>query len=339
MSVVFSGTTQGVFTQTAGNPAQLLKIREGVDWIETRNITQMAAPLGTTGVEFFWQLGFPSGAAVQDAYNSGATATQKTYVTSGGFTNVTNTINTLGAAVNITSISNATPPVVTVASTAALSTGQIVRMYNTNSEANGLQLGSIDFTITVINGTTFSLPFMSAIAATTGGQYRVVPYDPYFYPPTRVISAITSSTLNGANVAVVSLTVTHAFTVGQKIRFLIPTVTSTAFGMSALNQVEGTILAVTNSTTVNTITVNVDVSALGTFAWPVSANGTFTPAQVVPVGENTSQALLAGVNQFQDAELNNGYLAISLAGGINSPAGVSGDVIYWVAGKSFSGGL
>ncbi len=340
MSVVFSGTNQGVFTQTAGNPAVILQVREGVDWIRTYNQTQIAAQTASTGYEFYYQFGMAPGTGVEYASNSGSSAVNTLWLTTGGFTPISNTINVLGAAVNITSISNATTPRVLVASTAALNTGMIVRLYNTNSEAGGLQLGAMDFTITVIDSTHFDLAYMSTIAATTGGQYRVVPFNPYFYPPRRVISAIASSTLNGANVAIVSMTVTHAFTVGQSVRLIIPTVTSVAFGMTSLNQVEATIVAVGaagfNSTT-NTITLNLDVSAAGTFAWPLSANGTFTPAQVVPVGADTAQANTSGVNPFEDAEINQGYIGIQLAGGAQSPAGVSGDVIYWVAGKSFNG--
>lgn len=348
MSVVFSGTTQGVFTQVAGNPAKILQIREGVDWIRTYNQTQIAANAASTGYEFYYQFGMASGTGIEYRSNAGATAVDTTWLTVGGFTLVTNTVNTPGASVALTSISGATPPLVTVTPAllaGQLNNGDIVRIFNTTGAQ---QLGSIDFTIGAVTpggagAGTFTLAYMRAIVAATAGTYRRIPYDPYFYPPTRVISEILNSTLNGANVAIVSFTVTHNYTVGQKIRFLIPTVNATAFGMTALNRVEATILAIgasgganVNNTT-NTITVDVDVSAMTAFAWPVTANGAFTPAQVVPVGENTAQALTSGVNPFQDAEINQGYIGISLAGGTDSPAGVSGDVIYWVAGKSFNG--
>lgn len=512
MSVVFSGTVQGVFTQKAGNPAQILKIREGVDWINVYNQSQIAKlpqQLPSVGLQFYWQLGMAPGTGIE--YMSGSasgpniaasffgtttgtgslgndyagTVAQRTaagtgrlpfprngvsvplvngitridassfnlasvgsysvewsvqttevgqwqielnglaldntvlvdqnptagghpmsgsflittsvansvlaiinptgnstaltitpadgaethansptlniaflglsasagfnmaWLTSGGFTLVTNTVNSFGPSVALTSISGANPPVVLVTPAllaGQLNNGDVVRIFNT---VGAQQLGGLDFTIGAVTpgtiGTgTFSLAFMSAMAAATTGSYRRVPYDPYFYPPTRMISKILSSTLNGSNVAIVTLTVTHTFTVGQKIRFMIPTVTALAFGMPALNLVEATILAVGAADAdgvLNTITVDVDVSAMGTFAWPLTINGSFTPAQVVPVGENTAQALLSGVNPFQDAENNIGYIGISLAGGANSPAGVAEDVIYWVAGKSFSGGL
>ena len=54
------------------------------------------------------------------------------------------------------------------------------------------------------------------------------------------------------------------------------------------------------------------------------------------MGEDTATALLAGVDILSDATLNTGYLGMLLTGGINNPGGAASDVVYWVAGKSFS---
>lgn len=336
MSVVFSGTNQNVFTSNGS--AKLLQIRSGVDYIQTVNQTQIAANAVSTGYKFFWQYPMADGTAVEYKSNAGGTAVNMVWLTTGGFTPIDTTVNTPGPSVALTAISNATPPVVSTGSTAGLNNGDIVRLYNVTGAQ---QLGGLDFTIGgIVANTSFTLAFMRSIVAGTTGAYRCIPYDPYFYPPTRVISKIGSSTLNGANVAIVTLTVTHAFTVGQKIRFVIPTVTNLSFGMPALNDVEATILAVgaadTNGVT-NTITVDVDVTALGTFAWPLTANVPFTPAQVVPVGANTAAANAAGVNPFADAQVNQGFIGMRLAAGVDSPAGQANDVIYWIAGKSFNG--
>lgn len=334
MSVVFSGSTQGVFTSTG--VAVNLSIREDVDYIRVYNQTKLAANATSTGLEFYWQRGMAAGTGIEYQNNSAGTATFVKWLTTGGFTLYDNTIPLTASALTLSAISNATPPVVTTADTSSLNTGDTVRIFNTTGAQ---QLGGLDFTITVINGTTFSLAYMRSIVAGTTGTFRKVRFNRYFYPPTRVISKIGSSTLNGSNVAIVTLTVTHAYTVGQKIRFLIPTVTATAFGMTQLNQVEATIVAVNAADTdavTNTITVDVDVSTFGTFAWPLTTNGAFTPAQVVPVGENTAQANASLVNPFADSEVNNGAIGITLAAGVDSPAGQNNDVIYWVAGKSFN---
>lgn len=336
MSVVFSGQLNGVFTSTGA--AKTLQIRTGLDSISTFNQTQIAAQTASTGYKFDWLSTMANDSAFETKSNAGSTAVNMVYITSGGFTPVDNTINTPGASVALAAISNAAIPVVSTGSTAGLSNGDIVRLYNVTGAQ---QLGGLDFTIgSIVANTSFTLAFMRQIVAGTTGTYRRIPYDPYMYPPTRVISRIGSSTLNGQNVAIVTMTVTHAFTVGQKIRFKIPTVTNLAFGMPALNDVEATILAIgaaDSAGVTNTITVDVDVTALGTFAWPLTANVPFTPAQVVPVGANTGQANTSGVNPYADAEINQGFIGIRLAAGADSPAGVNNDVIHWKVGKSYNG--
>lgn len=337
MSVVFSGTNQGSFTSTGA--AKLLNIRSDLDYMWVYNLTQGAAAQTTAvAVKFYWQRGFPAGSMWATFKSNAANAANlEQYITTGGFTLIDTSISVPGAQIALTSITNATPPVVATGSTSGLSNGDIVRLYNVTGAQ---QLGGLDFTVGAVSlNTSFTLAFMRAIVAGTTGFWRRIPYDPYFYPPVRVISKIGSSTLNGSNVAIVTLTVTHAFTVGQKIRFKIPTVTLLAFGMPALNDVEATILAI-NAADVdgvtNTITVDVDVSALGTFAWPLTADVPFTPAQVVPVGENTAQANTSLVNPFADAELNTAFIGIKLQGGAGFPGGAANDVMYWVAGKSFN---
>lgn len=337
MSVVFSGTNQGSFTSTGA--AKLLNIRSDLDYMWVYNLTQGAASQTTAvAVKFYWQRGFPAGSMWRTMKSNAANAVNlEQYVTTSGFTLIDTTVSVPGANIALSAISNATPPVVSTGSTAGLSNGDIVRIFNVTGAQ---QLGGLDFTVgAVVANTSFTLAYMRAIVAGTTGSWRRIPYDPYFYPPVRIISKIGASTLNASPVAIVTLTVTHAFTVGQKIRFKIPTVTSLAFGMPALNDVEATIVAI-NAADVdgvtNTITVDVDVSALGTFAWPLTADVPFTPAQVVPVGENTAKALSSNVYEFADAEINNGFIGIKLDGGVNNPGGAAEDVMYWVAGKSFN---
>jgi hypothetical protein len=56
----------------------------------------------------------------------------------------------------------------------------------------------------------------------------------------------------------------------------------------------------------------------------------------VPVGESTATANAFGVNPFLDSEINQGFIGIQLAAGVNGPAGQANDVIYWKAGKFFN---
>ncbi len=342
MSVVFSGTNQGSFTSTGAST--VLNIRSDVDWIWVYNTTQAAANQTTAvGVKYYWQRGFPNNSMwVEYKSNAANAANLQQYVTTGGFSLFNNTINNPGNPVAITAISGAVPPVVSTGTTTGLvANSSIVRLYNA---VGAQQLGGFDFTVgAVVASTSFTLAYMSAVAAAAApganAVYRIIPYDPYFYPPTRIITNIGSSTLNGNNVAIVTLSVNHNYTVGQVVRFIIPQVTSAAYGMTQLNDVQATIVAVgaadVNSFT-NTITVNVDVSSFTAFAWPLTADPFSTPAQVVPVGQNMSVSLANNVNPYSGAEVNVGYIGIQLQGGAGYPGGASSDVMYWVAGKSFN---
>ena len=77
-------------------------------------------------------------------------------------------------------------------------------------------------------------------------------------------------------------------------------------------------------------------TAFTAFTFPASSSNAFTPATVVPMGEDTADALIQNVNILSDATVNTGYIGMTLAAGANSPAGLSGNLIYWVAGSSFS---
>jgi hypothetical protein len=183
---------------------------------------------------------------------------------------------------------------------------------------------------------SFELSYMAQIAnANPGaGTFRRIPFNPYFYPSTRYITKIGQETN-----AVVTLSVTHQFTVGQVVRFVVPTVTSLAFGMTELDGLQATIIAINDPDAdgvTNTITVDIDTTGFSAFAFPLTTAPGFTPAQVVPMGENTAEAIQLNANILGDATINTGFFGLTLQAGANSPAGVATDVIYWLAGKSFS---
>lgn len=319
---------QGRFTSNGA--AKTLQIRSDVDWMKIYNITVAAASQTTAvGVEYYWQRGFPDGAMWEYKKSNAANAANlSAYATTGGFTLVDTSASPNGVVnATVTAVSNATIPVVSNSGTNGLVAGDIVRMINV---ASAQQLGGFDFTVgynTLTTG-TFSLDYMSQIVAGTTGSWMKIKWDPLFYPRRRYITKISL-----AASAVVTLSVTHGFKVGQLVRFVVPA----AFGMVQMNGLQGTITAIdTTTTTGNTVTVDIDSSAFTAFAWPLSAAVPFTAAELVPVGEDTAEALSAGVDILSDATVNTGYIGMVLAAGANSPAGVTSDVIYWVAGKSFS---
>jgi hypothetical protein len=169
---------------------------------------------------------------------------------------------------------------------------------------------------------------MSQVVAGTTGSWRKVNFDPIFYPRRRFITKIT-----GATSAVVTLSVKHGYLVGQKVRFIVPP----AFGMTEINGLAGTITAIdTTVATGNTVTVDIDSSSFTAFAWPLTAAVPFSAAEMVPFGEDTAGALSAGVDILGDATENTGFIGMKLTGGVDNPGGKDLDIMYWVAGKSFS---
>lgn len=313
---------QGRFT-SAGEAVEL-QIRSDVDWMKVLNYTVAGAGQTTAvGVEYYWQRGMAPDTGIEYKKSNAANADDLTAaLTSGGFT-LLDTSGSPLASLNatITAISAASIPVATNTGTNGLVAGDVVRLTNV---AGAQQLGGFDFTVGIntLNSTTFSLDYMSQIVAGTTGSWRKINFQPQFYPRHRAISSISK-----ASNAVIIMTVTHGFTAGQKVRLRVPE----AYGMVEADGKLVTITAV--NTTTNSITTDLDSSAFTTFAFPVTAAVPFSPALVVPVGEAASGSY---ANLLDDATDNVSFLGMKLAAGADSPAGSASDVIYWVAGKSFS---
>lgn len=329
-------TVQGSFIGT-GN-AIILPIRCGIDWMSVYNYTEANVITGSHGVKYFWQNGLAANDGFVTLRNAGGTAdllTTSAQLAVGGFTLIDSSIQTPGPIVAYTAGTNATPPVITVASTAALSTGNIIRL---TTSATAFNASGLDYTIEVLSGTTFSLRNMIAPGAVFGaGTYRFVAFNPIFYPRARVISRISA-----AAQAVIATTVDNGYTVGQSIRLNIPSL----FGAyAALNGQVFTVVATTAATAGNpaTFTINANTTGFGTFTWPAVASVPFTPAEAIPVGDYTDATIVTvpvtTPNQLSDATLNTAFLGMQLAAGITSPGGSLNDVIYWQAGVVFSNNI
>ncbi len=331
MSVQFNGTVQGKFT--ADGNSKILQIRQDIDWMIVKNETAIAQTASDLGAIFYWQRGDTSGRGFLET-KLGTIANDPTTVgqiaAGAGFYLVDSSDQSPEAQLTLTQIDGSAPPVVSSADTGNVQDGDIVRILNVTGAQ---QLGGMDFTVGNVSAdTSFELTYGPTIVTTAGGlsaTYRRIPFDPIYYPRRRFIPNITSATS-----AVVTLTVTHAFTVGQKVRFHVPEVTASTYGMTEMDGLLATITAVAT----NTITVNVDSSGFTAFAFPLTVSGTagFTPAHVVPVGENMVQALSSGVSTLGDATINQSFIGMLLIAGNASPAGNTSDVISWIAGKSWS---
>lgn len=316
---------QGKFTSTGAN--KILAIRSDVDWILVYNYTALAQAAADKGCKFYFQRGMTNGTGVVES-KLGSVAndpmTINELAAGNGFTLLDTTLNPLSAATAITGGTNATQPVYSTANTGSLTTGSVVRLSSLTGQEN---LAGIDFQVdTVVANTSFRVAYAIATApgaAATAGNWRQVKYDAIYYPRRRFIGNISA-----ASPAVVTCTVDHGLTVGQEVRMVVPA----AYGMTQMDGILATITAVT----ANTLTLDVDSSAFTAFQFPLPGVVPFSPALVVPVGENTAEALTQNVNILADATTNTAIIGVELAGGASKPAGENNDVIYWVAGKSFS---
>jgi len=294
---------------TADGTVKLLEVPFDANWLKIINLTTSAAGGAGTISEVFWQQGIDYGLgysklAADDslAVSQLAAATGVTKFNSGD--NPLDTVNTTG-----TAVSTAAVPIVSATSTAGLVNGSIVR-FETITGAEQLQ--GMDFTIdTLVANTSFRLPYMAQLAvAGTGNDFYRVKYDKLWYPRTRFISAITQ-----ASEAVITMTVTHDYAVGDYVRIMVPE----EFGMRQMNLQEAKITAV--STANNTITVDVDSSAFTAFAFAAATDVPLSAyAEVVPLSGPVTNAQVRG---------------FEIQSGAAAAGGVANDEIYWIAGDSF----
>ena len=337
---------------------------EGASWLNVYNYTVADTAAADSAYQFYWQVGMQPNDDIIYRFNAvgpavGTVASIRAiaggaYTSTNGITLIdsSNSMTTTYNGSNIGSITaDAIPVVNAVIWTTLLQDGDIVRIYD---NIGGTQLSGIDFTVGAVtpgvfpgNG-SFTLAYMSQIAATGATGYWRKVFDPYFYPQHRYISKIAIGA--DPTTTLVTLTVTNNYQIGQQVRFIVPR----AYGMTQLNEVQATIIAMGIADAdgvTNTILVNTSVAGFTPFVFPLSGFA-FSPAMVVPIGMNTSEALypvlplppVPPYDNLTDATLNTAsrYLllgagAAGQAGGLaNSPAGTTADVIYWTLGTSYN---
>lgn len=329
------------------------------------------------GIEFYWQRGMAPGTGIVQYKTTGAVISGDTLV-SGGFTLYDPSGQSanqgaqplLGPAVATTASTNVTRPVVSTGNTAGISVGTVVRMSNTaQTDVNG-----IDMVVGAVTAnTSFTLlTATNALATAPGaiggaGFYRIVYSSAQFYPRRRFVTNITQA-VN----AQVSTSIAHGLTVGQEVRFIIPAQSGMIQlnGLTSNNYEPAIILSVIDD---YNFTININTTAFTAFTWPTIAQQPSSFPIVVPFGEDTATALSSTASQtptiggiqipntntgiLADSTVNTAYLGMILGNGGNGtelttpilgPSGsiawsagnaATGDVLYWVAGKSTYGGL
>jgi hypothetical protein len=258
-------------TLVSTGAAQSISIPAGFDMFHLRNRTTHLAGAGIT--DAYWYANDPAGWATTDTVAGGVITTN--VIAANGFVYSDSSLTPLGPAIAVTAVTAATPAVAATGTTPGV--GDIVRIYGTTGM---LQIAGMDFSVTAVtpgvNMTFGYLPAVAFAAPATAGFYRRVPFEQAFIPRKRFITAITV-----APAAVVTLSVTHGYAVGEKVSFIVPA----AFGMTQMNGLTGTITAVNPAT--NTITTDIDSATFTAFVYPataIAAAGVSFP-HIVPAGE------------------------------------------------------
>lgn len=316
-------------TFTSDGNAFDLDLPSDVQSFRLINLTDIGSAAAATPVMVAeWALGMDAGEAiVASKTNGAATIAIPNTVTTDGFTLISDSgVQTPSASVSLTAgadaVNQAATAVAKTGDTSLLTTDvSVVRLYSTTAM---LQIAGMDFTVGTVNANTdFELKYLNSAGFAddaTAGSFRVIPFNPRYYPRRRYITGLTQATS-----AIVTLSVTHGFTTGQAVRFILPS----AFGMVEMDGLIGNITAV--NTTNNTITVDIDSSAFTSFAFPTSAVAAagVTFAQVVPVGE-TANATYA--NNLDDATDNQSFRGLTIGSGVQTNA----KVYRWYASRGIA---
>lgn len=248
------------------------------DFFWIRNRTAWGDDAAETSVESWWRKGMASDAAqtTDQAVTTGILSSEA--VTSGGFTFIDSANPPSYAALATTAITGSAGTfIVTMANTGSIAVGDYVRLYATTGE---LQIAGYTFQVTAVTANvSITLGYMAssgitfAADATAGQVTKFIPNR--MYPRWNYIANISK-----ASQAVVSFTAKNDFTPGEIVSFRV----SSAFGMDEINNKEVRVLSVTNSSTVSSITIDLNTSGYTTFAFPTSAIAAagVSPAVVVP---------------------------------------------------------
>jgi len=316
MSTPLHAFVTGTFV--SDGTAVTLNLPSDVQEFDLINVSSVGSAAAATPVMWAkWVLGMGAGQAIFVEKTNGAATLQAWNTTAtNGFTRIADSSDlSPGPSLAQTATSNANPIVVSTVNTGSLAVGDVVRIIN-NTGAQ--QITGIEYTVTAINaGVSFSLGYAGVApgSAGTGGFFRRIPFQAPFYPRNRTITNITA-----AASAVITLSVTHGFTVGQRVKILVPE----NWGMVEANNQYATITAI--NTTTNTITVDLDTSAFTAFAYPTSAQaaGGVGQAQVVPVGMTAESPW---ENLLDDATRNTAFRGIIIGTTVQD----TGETYRWIA--------
>lgn len=303
----YSRLAKGRFTSTGA--AQIINLPFQPDYIEMVNITAATTP-AQNGVPYAtWDATDGQGTAVANYFNATPVLSSGA-ITSGGFSTFSaGLLFQFGATYQHTgstdfAISKASAGVVTTTSAHGLKSGDVVIFQNLYQTATtGMaQIDGIPFTVTVINSTSFSIPwntnqtnytvFDSSSSTGNVGSFKQVLY-PYLYAPgASIITGITTGTTT-----TIDTTNAHNFVVGQEVAIRMPSVpgvSPTAWGDARYNSLPNNTTPgspiyayVISVTDYNTVVVNINSTGYTAFNSniPIANVSGLQYPQIVAVGD------------------------------------------------------
>lgn len=311
-SFVSSGATQKIL------------LSGGADYFSAVNLTQQAATQNPgRGFEFEWWFGKTAqNAASMRSKTNSTNVVNASVVTSGGFQYFPSPF-AASAPLTGTAITAAAPAVASVVNT--FNNGDRVRIYGSTGMR---QISGMHFTVSSVSGAAVTLLGLDASGfAAPATAFKIVGIDANepVLPEFLFITGISQATN-----AVISVSTTHDYVAGMKIRMDIPSV----YGMAEMDGLEVTISAVG----AYTITLDLDSSSFGAFAFPASAASVNQP-RFATLGPSGQRAYFDFISNTQfgynvtEAPFRSSAPTpfMLLSAGISSPAGSNNDVIVWEA--------
>lgn len=321
------------------------------DLIVAQGITSWGRATNPSAIQWWWERSMGNGAAKGLLQSSAATGSGAvtTYTLASGGSGIScfDTTNPPTFAGLVSTTIDKTTWVVLMASTGSIQVGDFVRIVN---PVGMLQAGAITAQVTAVTvNTSITLGYV-ATAVTAGANFTanasassIVKFIPkQMYPKEAQVIHVTQATQGKVYFAR-----PNSFTVGELVDFNIPS----TYGMTQLTFLArnssgpARVLAVTNSATESSITLDLDTSGFTAFAYPTSAGsaGKASPPFCFPAGSgvvpisaaNTSPLQPPGTNLL-DAFDNRNTRIIQFGSGlfsISSFASTDADVWQWAAYK------
>lgn len=281
----------GTFTLSTATIASGLDLecqsQKPPDFIMLKSISGWGEVSDAQAIEWWWEKSMAQGTAkgilqASEGSTPQLPAMTSYFISSSGISTYdTAQPPTFAALANTTISGIAGTFIVTMANTGSISVGDTVLLYN---EAGEQQISGYRFQVTAVSvNSNITLGYMAssgmtfAADASSGFVKKVIPNR--MYPRKRFIANITKATQ-----AVIFFTEKNDFTPGEIVGIRVPFISSSEPTMIEANNLDVRVLSVTNSTTVSSITVDLDTTGFTTFAFALSATAAagVSPSMVVP---------------------------------------------------------